>query len=55
MVAKSRIVPRMSSFSAAWILHILYVFSLSVREKKLQRQIRDLKTLLEEREDTAAD
>lgn len=43
------------AFSAAWILHILYVFSLSVREKKLQRQIRDLKTLIEERDDRPAD
>ena len=36
------------AFSAAWLLHIFYLGSLSVREKKLRQQLRNLKALLEE-------
>ena len=43
------------AFSAAWVLHILYLVSISVREKKLRQQINDLRTLLEEHETKAAE
>ena len=36
------------AFSAAWILHVLYLGSLSVREKKLRQQLQNLKALVEE-------
>ena len=36
------------AFSTAWILHVLYLGSLSVREKKLRQQLQNLKALLEE-------
>ncbi len=36
------------AFSAAWILHILYLVTISAREKKLRQQINDLRSLLEE-------
>ena len=36
------------AFSAAWVLHILYLVSISAREKKLRQQISDLRSLLEE-------
>ena len=38
------------AFSAAWIFHILYLWSLSIREKRLRQQLADLKSLLEDRE-----
>ena len=36
------------AFSVAWTLHILYLGSLSVREKKLREQLANLKAVLEE-------
>ena len=36
------------AFSVAWTLHILYLGSLSVREKKLREQLATLKAVLEE-------
>ncbi len=36
------------AFSAGWILHILYLVSLSMREKKLREQAANLKAVLEE-------
>lgn len=36
------------AFSVAWILHILYLVSISAREKRLRRQLQDLRALLEE-------
>ena len=42
------------AFSAAWVLHILYLVSISAREKKLRRQISDLRSLLEEHDSKAA-
>lgn len=39
-----------AAFSVAWVMHILYVLSLSTRQKNLRRQIDDLKAQLEERE-----
>jgi len=36
------------AFSAAWVLHVGYLVSLSSREKKLREQLDYLKTLLEE-------
>ena len=41
------------AFSAAWILHILYLWSLSIREKRLRQQLSDLKSLLEDHESRA--
>ena len=43
------------AFSAAWVLHILYLVSISAREKKLRQQINDLRTLLEEHDTKAAE
>jgi hypothetical protein len=37
------------AFGAAWGIHLVYVASLSVRQNRLLDQIRDLKTLLEQR------
>ena len=42
------------AFSAAWVLHILYLFSISSREKKLRQQISDLRSLLEEHDSKTA-
>ncbi len=42
------------AFSAAWVLHILYLVSISAREKKLRQQISDLRSLLEEHDSNAA-
>jgi len=36
------------AFGAGWIIHILYVLSLSVRGKNLQRELADLRTQLDE-------
>ncbi len=36
------------AFSAGWILHVLYLVSLSLREKKLREQMANLKAVLEE-------
>lgn len=36
------------AFSAGWILHVLYLVSLSLREKKLREQLENLKAVLEE-------
>jgi hypothetical protein len=38
------------AFSAGWILHLTYVVSISIRQKRLGRQMQDLKSLLEEHE-----
>ena len=38
------------AFSAAWVLHILYVFSLSRREKRLREELEALKAMVEERQ-----
>lgn len=38
------------AFSAGWIVHILYVLSLSMRGKSLQRELTDLRTQLDEME-----
>jgi hypothetical protein len=38
------------AFSAGWIVHILYVLSLSMRGKNLQRELADLRTQLDEME-----
>jgi CcmD family protein len=37
------------AFSAAWVIHLLYVISLGRRAKKLQDEIEALKSMLEER------
>ena len=42
------------AFSAAWVLHILYLVLISAREKKLRQQISDLRSLLEEHDSKAA-
>ncbi len=42
------------AFSAAWVLHILYLVSISAREKKLRQQISDLRSLLEEHDSKEA-
>lgn len=36
------------AFSAGWILHVLYLVSLSLRAKKLREQLANLKAVLEE-------
>ena len=36
------------AFGAAWILHVLYLGTLSMREKKLRQQLQNLKAMLEE-------
>jgi len=36
------------AFGTAWILHVLYLGSLSIRTKKLQQQLQNLKALIEE-------
>jgi len=36
------------AFSAAWIIHLVYLLSIAQREKKLRRQIEDLKSLLDQ-------
>jgi hypothetical protein len=41
------------AFTVAWILHILYLVSISTREKKLREQVDYLKTLLKEHESKA--
>jgi hypothetical protein len=41
------------AFSAAWIVHILYLVSISSREKKLREQMDYLKTLLQQHESKA--
>ena len=38
------------AFSAAWIIHLAYLVSISSREKKLREQIDYLKTLLKDQE-----
>lgn len=38
------------AFGAAWIIHILYVVSLSRRETRLREQLENLKSLLSEYE-----
>ena len=38
------------AFTIAWVLHALYVFSLSMRQKRLLRQIEDLRQLLKEQQ-----
>ncbi len=42
------------AFSVAWVLHILYLVSISAREKKLRQQISDLRSVLEEHDTKAA-
>ncbi len=41
------------AFSVAWIIHLLYLVSISSREKKLREQMDYLKTLLQEHESKA--
>ena len=38
------------AFSAAWLLHAVYLFSLSRREKKLHDELEALKSMVEERQ-----
>ena len=38
------------AFTVAWIIHVLYLVSISTREKKLRAQLDYLKALLNERE-----
>ncbi len=38
------------AFSVAWVIHILYVVSISARQKKLRQQMQDLKNLIEDHE-----
>jgi CcmD family protein len=38
------------AFSVAWAFHALYVLSLSMRQKRLSRQIEDLQQLLKEQQ-----
>jgi bacteriorhodopsin len=37
------------AFSAAWILHILYLVSLAQREKKLRSEIESLRAMVEKK------
>jgi len=41
------------AFGSAWIIHILYVYSIASRTKQLRSQIENLKTLLKEHEQKA--
>lgn len=36
------------AFSLAWVLHLLYVYSLGTRQKALKRQVEDLRAQLED-------
>jgi len=38
------------AFSAAWVLHLLYVISLGRREAKLREELETLKSLVEDRQ-----
>jgi bacteriorhodopsin len=38
------------AFGAAWVIHILYVYSIASRAKDLRAQIDNLKTLLKDQE-----
>lgn len=38
------------AFSIAWLLHALYVLLLSLRQKRLLRQIEDLQQVLKEQQ-----
>ncbi len=38
------------AFSAAWIIHLLYVVSLGRREKKLRDELQALKSMVDERQ-----
>ena len=37
-------------FSAAWLIVILYVISIAIREKKLRQELDRVKRMLDERE-----
>ncbi len=37
------------AFSAAWVIHLLYVASIGRREKKLRDELEALKAMVEER------
>jgi CcmD family protein len=37
-------------FLAAWMILMIYVLSLAAREKKIRRQMEDLRQMVEERE-----
>ena len=37
------------AFSVAWVIHILYVISVSRREQKLRQELEALKAMLEDR------
>lgn len=37
------------AFSAAWIIHLLYVVSLARREKRLRDELQALKSMVEEK------
>ena len=39
-----------AAFSVAWALHLLYVYTLASRQKKLNDEMRDLRAQLEERD-----
>lgn len=39
-----------AAFSVAWALHLLYVYSLSSRQKKLRDEMKNLRAQLEDRE-----
>jgi bacteriorhodopsin len=41
------------AFGSAWIIHILYLVTISAREKKLRQQLDHLRTLLKEHEGKA--
>ncbi len=43
------------AFSAAWIIHILYVASIASRAKDLRGQIDNLKSLLHDQQKRSAD
>ena len=38
------------AFSAAWVIHLLYLVSLGRRQKKLREELETLKSMVEERQ-----
>ena len=43
------------AFGVAWILHILYVYTLASRQKSLRNEVQQLRAQLEERESGSGD
>lgn len=39
-----------AAFSVAWALHLLYVYTLAARQKKLREEMRNLRAQLEDRD-----